>query len=49
VPFLVRLPGEAKPLCYDRPLPTVMTKALITAILEGRVTRLAQVAETLQR
>jgi arylsulfatase A-like enzyme len=38
VPFLLKLHGQTKPVRYDRPFDTVITRKLITAILDGRLT-----------
>jgi arylsulfatase A-like enzyme len=38
VPFLLKLPRQTSGVAYEKPLPTVVTRRLITAILSGRLT-----------
>ena len=47
VPFLLKLPGHTAPLIYDRPLRTLVTRALLDAVSRGEVTTAAGAAEWL--
>jgi hypothetical protein len=38
VPFLLKLPGQTVGAIYENPLPTVVTRGLITQILSRRLT-----------
>jgi hypothetical protein len=38
VPFIVKLPGQTDQVLYDKPFNTVVTRKLITAILQQRLT-----------
>ena len=47
VPFLVKLPGQSGRLDYDKPFNTVLTRGLIEAIAQGRITAPEAVAQFL--
>ncbi len=49
VPFLLKLPGETAGVTYGKPFNTVVTRKLITSILEGRLTDAAAVSGLLRR
>jgi Sulfatase len=48
IPFLVKLPGETSNLVYSKPFNTVLTRRVITGILDGRITDPAAVAATIE-
>jgi membrane-anchored protein YejM (alkaline phosphatase superfamily) len=48
VPFLLKLPGQTSGSIYDRRFNTVVTRALITGILNGQVTDAAAVAASIE-
>lgn len=49
VPFLLKLPGQAVGVCYDKRFDTVLSSRMITAILEGRLTDPARIADAIER
>jgi hypothetical protein len=48
IPFLVKLPGETSSLVYSKPFNTVLTRRVITGILNGQITDPAAVAATIE-
>jgi hypothetical protein len=48
VPFLLKLPGQTSGSVYEKRFNTVVTRALITAILSGQVTDAAAVVRSLE-
>jgi hypothetical protein len=49
VPFIIKLPGQQSPLTYQAAFNTVLTHDLILALIDGRVSRPAQVTEWLDQ
>ena len=49
IPFLLRLPGQATGLLYPKRFNTVLSRRIITAILEGRLTDPARISEVIER
>jgi hypothetical protein len=49
VPFIVKLPHQTTPLVYSKPFNTVVTRAVITQILEGKLTQPAQLPAAIEQ
>jgi hypothetical protein len=45
VPFLLKLPGQASGVVYDKPFNTVVTRRIITDILDGKLTTLGSIPQ----
>ena len=49
VPFLLKLPNQLSAFSYDKPFNTVITREMISSILEGRLTDPARVSDSIER
>jgi len=49
VPFLLKLPGQAAGVNYNKRFNTVLSSRMITAILEGSLTNPARIADAIER
>jgi len=49
VPFLLKLPGQTSSLPYGKPFNTVITRQLITDILEKRLTDPSRISDSIDR
>jgi len=49
VPFFVKMPEQVAPVVYSRPFDTVVTRAVITAILERKLSDASQLPEIIEQ
>jgi len=48
VPFLLKLPGQTAGVSYDKRFDTALSSPIITAILKGRLTDPARIADVIE-